>query len=183
MATTSLTQKRLKSLLTYDPDTGDFRWRVKRPRCAIGATAGTATYHGYSAIKIDGVTHRAHRLVWLYEFGRWPAGELDHINRNRSDNRVANLRETSRFLNCQNRQKPATAHSSHIGVSKGFAGKGWRAYIDKHGCRITLGTYPTEHAAVEARKTAERQLYADADLLRSGRNGVNVEALVPDDQG
>ena len=183
MATHSITQERLKSLLTYDPDTGEFRWRTKRPRCTVGALAGTATHHGYTAIKLDGATYRAHRLAWLYVFGDWPRMELDHINRKRSDNRISNLREATRFLNCQNRKKSTTAHSQHIGVSKGFGGKGWRAYIDKNGRRITLGVFRTEQDAVEARKNAERQMYAAADLLRSGRDGVDVETVVSDDQG
>lgn len=183
MATNLITQERLKSLLTYDSDTGEFRWRAKRPRCVVGAVAGTATHHGYTAIKLDGTTYRAHRLVWLYMFGHWPATELDHINRKRSDNRISNLREVTRFLNCQNRAKSPKAHSRHIGVSKGFAGKGWRAYIDKNGRRTSLGVFCTEQAALEARKNAERQMYAAADLLRSGRNGVDVAAVVADDQG
>ena len=106
MATNSITQDDLKSLLTYDPDTGEFRWRFSRPRCAKGALAGTASYHGYTVIKINGRSYRAHRLAWLYEYGRWPNGELDHINRRRSDNTIANLREVSRFVNCQIAKNP-----------------------------------------------------------------------------
>jgi hypothetical protein len=74
------------------------------------------------------------------------------------------LREATRFSNCQNRKKPASAHSSHIGVTKGFAGKGWRAYIDKDGRRTSLGVFPTEDAAVAARQKAEKKFYADADI-------------------
>jgi hypothetical protein len=116
-------------------------------------------------------------------YGRWPDSELDHINRCRHDNRIANLREATRFTNCQNRIKPESAHSKHIGVSKGFAGKSWRAYIDKDGKRITLGVFPSEAAAIEARKDAERQLYAAADIQRAGRDGVNDAAMDARDQG
>jgi len=164
MATGLITQERLKSLLTYDPDTGEFRWRVRRPRCSIDAVAGTTTYHGYTTIKLNGVTYRAHRLAWLYVFGAWPASELDHINRRREDNRITNLREATRFSNCQNREKLSGAHSRYIGVSKGFAGKGWRAYIDKNGRRTCLGVFPTEQAAAAARQKAEKKVYADADI-------------------
>ena len=181
MAADLITQERLQSLLTYDPDTGEFRWRVKRPRCVVGAVAGTPTYHGYTAIKLDGATYRAHRLAWLYTFGKWPSTELDHINRKRDDNRIANLREATRFSNCQNREKSPSAHSRHIGVSKSFAGKGWRAYIDKDGRRTALGVFSTEQAAAEARKNAERQLYAAAHLQPARRNGVDGEAVVADD--
>ena len=183
MATHSITQERLKSLLTYDPGTGEFRWRAKRPRCTVGALAGTTTYHGYTVIKLDGATYRAHRLAWLYMFGTWPDTELDHVNRIRSDNRAVNLRKATRFLNCQNREKPAKAHSRYIGVSKGFAGKRWRAYIDKDGRRVTLGVFDTEQAAIKARKNAERQMYAAAYLQSAGRDGVDGAAVVADDQG
>lgn len=160
MATNLITQDRLKSLLTYNPDTGEFRWRLKRPRCTPGSIAGTPSYHGYTVIKLDGVSYKAHRLAWLYETGDWPASELDHINRVRGDNRMSNLRLASRFSNCQNRVKLETAYSKHIGVSRSFNGKRWRAYIDFNGKRRALGVFDTETQALEARKNIERQLYA-----------------------
>ena len=160
MATDLITQDQLKSLLTYDPATGEFRWAAKRSRCTIGAVAGTQTYHGYTTIKLNAVTYRAHRLAWLYQYGVWPDGELDHINRVRSDNRIANLRETTRFLNCQNRVKSDTAHSKHIGVSRAAGKKGWRAYIDVNGTRKYLGQYVEETDALAARKNAERLFHA-----------------------
>jgi hypothetical protein len=183
MATSLITQERLKSLLTYDPDTGEFRWRFQRQRCPVGALAGTSSYHGYVVIKLNGRSYRAHRLAWLYQHGCWPDGELDHVNRQRNDNRITNLREASRFANCQNRVKSPAAHSQHIGVSKGFGGKGWRAYIDKNNRRVTLGVFATEAEAVHARYEAERQLYAAADILSPRRDGVDVAPVGADDQG
>lgn len=160
MATNLITQDRLKSLLTYNPDTGEFCWRLKRPRCTPGSMAGTPSYHGYTVIKLNGVSYKAHRLAWLYETGDWPASELDHINRVRGDNRISNLRLATRFSNCQNRVKSETAYSKHIGVSRSFNGKRWRAYIDFNGKRRALGVFDTETQALEARKNIERQLYA-----------------------
>ena len=164
MATNSITQERLKSLLTYDADTGEFRWRIKRPRCTPGCVAGTPSYHGYTVIKLDGVSYKAHRLAWLYENGNWPASELDHINRARGDNRIANLRLVSRFSNCQNRVKSENAHSKHIGVSRSFNGKRWRAYIDFNGKRRALGVFDTETQALNERKKVESQLYAATNI-------------------
>lgn len=158
MATELITQERLKSLLTYDPDTGKFRWATRRPRCRVGGVAGTMSYHGYVVIKLDGVSHKAHRLAWLYETGAWPDGELDHINRVRHDNRIANLRLSTRFLNCQNRAKSDAAHSKHIGVSRSFNGSRWRAYIDFNGKRHALGVFDTEQQAVDARQRAQTRV-------------------------
>lgn len=164
MATNLITQDRLKSLLTYNPDTGEFCWRIKRPRCTPGCVAGTPSHHGYTVIKLDGVSYKAHRLAWLYETGDWPASELDHINRVRDDNRIDNLRLATRFSNCQNRVKPENAHSKHIGVSRSFNGKRWRAYIDFNGGRRALGVFDTETQALKARKDIESQLYAAANI-------------------
>jgi hypothetical protein len=160
MATDLITQSRLKSLLTYDADTGKFCWRMKRQRCTPGRVAGTPSYHGYTVIKLDGVSYKAHRLAWLYETGDWPASELDHINCVRDDNRISNLRLATRFSNCQNRVKPESAYSKHIGVSRSFNGKRWRAYIDFNGKRRELGVFDTETQALKARKDVESHLYA-----------------------
>ena len=161
MTTDLITQDRLKSLLAYSHDSGEFRWRIKRPRCTLGCVAGTPSYHGYIVIKLDGVSYKAHRLAWLYETGVWPIAEIDHINRVRNDNRFSNLRLATRFSNCQNRVKPENAHSKHIGVSRSFNGKRWRAYIDFNGKRRTLGVFDTETQALQARKNVESQLYAN----------------------
>jgi len=161
MTTNLITQDRLKSLLTYDRETGDFCWRIKRPRCKLGCVAGTHSYHGYTVIKLDGVSYKAHRLAWLYETGVWPTAEIDHINRVRDDNRFSNLRLATRFSNCQNKVKFENAHSKHIGVSRSFNGKRWRAYIDFNGKRRTLGVFDTETQALQARKNVESQLYAN----------------------
>lgn len=160
MATDLITQSRLKSLLTYDAGTGKFCWRMKRQRCTPGRVAGTPSYHGYTVIKLDGVSYKAHRLAWLYETGDWPASELDHINRARDDNRISNLRLATRFSNCQNRVKSESAYSKHIGVSRSFNGKRWRAYIDFNGKRRELGVFDTETQALKARKDVESHLYA-----------------------
>jgi len=97
-----LTADRLRALLDYDQHTGLFRWRLSRGRCARGSEAGRYA-QGYVRIRVDGVEYAAHRLAWLHVHGHWPIGQIDHANRVRSDNRIANLRIATPSQNMQNR--------------------------------------------------------------------------------
>jgi len=160
MATTSLTQDRLKSLLTYDPDTGEFRWRVsKSNRAPVGGLAGCSDKYGYVVIRVDGVLHKAHRLAWLYCHGMFPDKNLDHINQTPSDNRISNLRAVDQHENNQNRRIQKNSLSGITGVSWHKTHKLWQARIyTREGCR-NLGWFKTKEDAAHARAQAERDLY------------------------
>src|ERR1019366_3461065 len=98
-----LTVQRLKELLSYDRNTGKFiRLKTRGPYVA-GSVAGTVSDLGYRSIFIDGRIYKEHRLVWLYITDKWPAWEIDHINRDPSDNRIENLREATPSQNMPNR--------------------------------------------------------------------------------
>jgi hypothetical protein len=91
--------------LSYDPDTGNFRWlraTSKYSRVAVGSIAGSVDGNGYIVIRFRAVNYRAHRLAWLFAHGFTPR-MLDHINRNRTDNRLANLRLATFTQNAANR--------------------------------------------------------------------------------
>lgn len=88
-----LTQKRLKKLLYYNPDTGIFTWKINSRRSLKDAPAGNLHPSGYIRIGIDSKEYRAHRLAFLYMEGYIPENDVDHINRVRDDNRWKNLRE------------------------------------------------------------------------------------------
>lgn len=90
-----LTLERVKELLHYDQETGLFYWNAKRGRCAKLSVAGSWNSYGYRRIKVDGRGYPAHRLAWLHVHGRWPQGEIDHINGIKHDNRIANLCEAT----------------------------------------------------------------------------------------
>jgi Demerecviridae HNH endonuclease len=92
----SLTQERLKELLHYDPGTGRFRWRVQQGNRGPKGEAGTTNPSGYCKIRVDGVTHSAHRLAWLYVYGKQPTSDIDHKKGNPTDNRIANLQDRTR---------------------------------------------------------------------------------------
>lgn len=99
----ALTQARLKSLLKYDPFTGNFWWKVNRRGTAKkNSVAGAVSTAGYRQIKINGPLYLSSRLAFLYMTGKWPKGYVDHINRNRADNRWENLRECTNAENQYN---------------------------------------------------------------------------------
>jgi hypothetical protein len=101
-----LTAERLRELLHYDPDTGVFTWlRVKGRRVRVGALSGKANGGGYFQIGVDGRIYYAHRLAWLYVHGEWPVASIDHVNCDRCDNRLANLRPATKAQNAANARK------------------------------------------------------------------------------
>jgi hypothetical protein len=76
-----LTQERIKELLDYDPDTGIFKWKISKARSIkVNNIAGGAEQGKYHRIRIDGKNYVAHRLAWLYVYGKWPDEYIDHIN-------------------------------------------------------------------------------------------------------
>jgi hypothetical protein len=103
MSNMTLTQNRLKQLLDYQPETGQFTWRVARAGLAkAGSVAGATKTQGYRQIMVDGTMYLAHRLAWLYVHGHFPVKMLDHVNRQSWDNRIANLREATHKQNREN---------------------------------------------------------------------------------
>ena len=89
----TLSANRLRKVLSYDPATGKFRWRVTSgSRAVAGSIAGTRGSRGHHQIRIDGKLYQASRLAWLYMTGKWPKLEIDYINHKTSDARWTNLR-------------------------------------------------------------------------------------------
>ena len=99
-----LTDTELKFILHYDPDTGVFKWTENAPKHVRGKVAGTLNRSGYRMIGINKKVYLAHRLVWLYETGHFPKKHIDHINNDKDDNRLVNLREVTHQENCHNRR-------------------------------------------------------------------------------
>ena len=157
MATAILAQETLKSLMHYDPDTGVFTWKVA-PRRGIsaGSIAGVIKKDsGYVLVGVSGKEYRAHRLAWLYVFGEFPPYDLDHINRNRSDNRIDNLRMATRAENMQNGSKRKTNTSGHVGVRWYSQAQKWKAEIGVNYKNISLGYHSNLEQAIAARKAGE----------------------------
>jgi hypothetical protein len=148
-ATEELTSERLRSLLVYDAETGALYWR--RRRSGVPSTerpAGGLSFHGYRSIKVDGRTYYAHRLAWLYAYGSFPAGLLDHKNCDRLDNRISNLREADRYLNAANTKIRSTNKTGHPGIYR-VRGR-WVVARTVRGTRKHIGTFQTLDAALAA---------------------------------
>ena len=161
MSQTELTAERVRELLSYDPDTGVFRWILPQATwIEVGDIAGSIHKHtGYRYIGIAGKKYKAHRLAWLYVHGVWPAKQLDHRYGIRDDNRIAELREATNAENAQNRPAPSRNTSGHIGVSWHKIDKKWRAYIHVNRTQIPLGNFDSIEIAVEARAKAKAELH------------------------
>ena len=140
----------LKKYLTYSPDTGLFHWILASSgKTKIGDVAGCLRPDGYIKIKIFGNGYLAHRLAWFFVHGEWPAEEIDHINRVRSDNRIENLRSILKRQQQQNMKVTTKNTSGFVGVSMRKNGK-WRASIVIKKKFIALGVFDTPEEASAA---------------------------------
>ena len=154
---TMLTAERLRDLVVYEPETGMFRWRVSRPGCRAGDECGRVNSFGYAEVGVDGKLRRANRLAVLYMTGEWPSGVVDHINRDRADNRWANLRCGSHQQNCWN----VGARGVVKGISWDATRRKWLAQARIDGVKRNLGRYACFALAVKAHRDAVRQAHGE----------------------
>ena len=151
-----ITQTELKRVLDYNPGDGVFRWKIRPTyRIAPGTVAGWGTGYDYRCIMFGGKTYRSHRLAWLYIYGEFPSHEIDHINGDRSDNRIENLRDVTKFENQRNAKKRHDNTSGVTGVRRRH-GK-WYARIFVNSKDTDLGFFDDWFNAVCARKAAEHK--------------------------
>ena len=157
-----LTQERLKELFDYDPETGNFVRLIGRsgPNARVGDIAGCDNGQGYIRIYVDGKPFKAHRLAWLYVHGHMPK-EIDHANRDRSDNRIGNLRDVSRSQNRMNSGAYRNNTSGLTGVSWYPQTKKWKAQIQRQGKKKALGYFESKEAAHEAYLSAAREMFGE----------------------
>ena len=157
--------------LSYDPETGIFIWKevgpeffssetsMKKwlPRFA-GKQAGTVSVHGYVKINIRGKIISAHRLAWLMYYGDWPDGMIDHINWEKTDNRINNLRVVTCSENARNRGKQSNNTSGVLGVTW-HKGRGkWHSQIKGPDGYEYIGMFDDIEEAKIARKAAQERL-------------------------
>jgi len=154
----TLTQKRLKELLEYDPYTGNFIWRVSRKGRGTGAGMEAGRLNittGYVRVQIEGVRFMAHRIAFLYMTGNLPSDDIDHINQIKNDNRWCNLREVTRVENKRNVALQRNNKSGVHGVHQRLRDDRWCAQIKIQQETIPLGSSLDFFEAVCMRKSAE----------------------------
>jgi len=159
----TLTQERLKEVLVYNPETGEFIRLLNRN---AGKKAGTIDSSGHRQIWVDSKLYLAHRLAYLYMLGVWPELQIDHKNGCKDDNRWSNLREASHGQNIMNRTKRAGTRSSKKGVTFHASTGKWRAMITAKSQRISLGLYWTEEDAHAAYCNAAKNLHGEFACFR-----------------
>jgi hypothetical protein len=157
-----ITQEYLREILDYNPETGLFIWKINRGRlCKKGNTAGSIDSWGHLQICINSRKRLAHRLAWLYVYGTEPKQQIDHIDGNKQNNAISNLRDVNQTLNQQNRTKARKDSSSGLmGVTK--EGSKYKAQIKAHKKTFYLGMFQTAQEAFEAYKQAKLQLHGIA---------------------
>jgi hypothetical protein len=149
-----LTQDRLKEVLDYNPETGVF------VSLETGDSIG-CNDEGYVRITMkDRSKHYAHRLAWLYVHGKWPEGDIDHIDRNKSNNAISNLRDVPRAINIFNAPNRQDNTSGCTGVTWCKNKQKWKVRLRTK----SLGYYTDFDAAVAARKQAES---SDSEYLKA----------------
>lgn len=165
----ALTADLLREKLHYDPDTGVFTRRSGSGRWAAGTVSGSFDESiGYVRIFVDGRYYLAHRLAWLYTYGKWPADQIDHINWNGRDNRICNLREATNAQNAQNRgPRVDTPHGCKGLYWNKRLGK-WIACAQVNGKIKHLGVFAEKDDAISARINAENVYYPF--LVRKGQH-------------
>jgi len=158
-----ITASRVLELLDYNPETGNFTWKInRRGRRQAGMSAGCIHPNKYVRISIDYRLYNAQRLAWLFITGKWPDKLIDHIDGNPSNNRFTNLRECDHIQNGANRKMSSANKSGYKGVSKVKATGKWGAWIKVAGKSKNLGShFNTPEEAYEAYKKASNQMHGE----------------------
>jgi hypothetical protein len=155
-----LTQKTLKNLIFYNPDSGLFTWKQSLSSKAKAGTIAGTMVGKYQIIQIDKIRYKSHRLAWLYIYGEFPSKSLDHINEIKTDNRIQNLREVTTAQNMQNVTKNKFSyHSKYMGVTWHKRSKKWYARIKINYIEKYLGLFDNEIDAATAYLNAKRELH------------------------
>ena len=161
----NLTQEQLKAVVHYDPSTGLFTWLSTLGGVCVGQVAGNGNSNGYRVLGWNGRKYRQHRLAWLYVHGAWPKGTIDHMDGDRCNNRIGNLRDVSQRINMQNQRKPTKANTS------GALGVYWSA--NRGGYMASVSVKPKKYRRGPYR-TIERAQDAYLDLKRKHHEGCTL---------
>lgn len=157
-----ISQEELHKILEYEPLTGHFRWKVaKGYKIKVGSIAGSPTGRGYIRIVIDNKKYMSHRLAWLYTFGEWPPKFIDHVNGDKSDNSLTNLRVATRSENGYNTTTPKNNTSGIKGVHWHVGEEKWRGRMNVDGIEVQVGKWDNLEEAALAMEKARKDLHGE----------------------
>lgn len=149
----------IRKLISYDPDTGEIRWRASKQGRNANGKAGYTDKRGYVKVGINYKCYFAHNLIYLYMMGEWPTNVLDHKDLNPGNNSWENLRPATNEQNCHNRSVHRDNKLGLKGVDKHK--RGYRARITLSGKRIELGHFSTPEEASVAYNEAAKWLHGE----------------------
>lgn len=151
----------LKEWISYNPNTGIFHWKKQPCRNVRSGDQCRATdKDGYIKIGFRKNYYRAHRIAFAIHYGKWPEGQIDHINRIKSDNRISNLRQASCSENGRNCPKRKSNRSGVVGVFWHKSKNRWHGGITLHG-KLYSKTFAQFEEAVKWRIQMENNLYGE----------------------
>jgi hypothetical protein len=151
----------LKSSLNYDPASGIFTWKRKpSPNRSAGSEAGYITNYGYRTISLNGTAYKAHRLAWLITYGTWP-DLIDHIDSNRANNAINNLREATTSENSRNQDIGSRNSSGTRCVYWHSTKKRWVVKVILNGKDYYGGSFISLGDAEKASEKLRRELHGD----------------------
>lgn len=154
------TVERLRELFSYEPETGNLKWLIRRKGVNADMVAG-APSHGYIVVRVDGVLYLAHRIIWKLVTGQEPLDQIDHEDLNRSNNRWSNLRPADNSKNMMNAGLSRSNTSGFKGVFwDGYAQK-WRAKVKLNQVTHDFGRFHCFGKAVRAMCSGRAQLHGE----------------------
>ena len=174
-----ITQNELLRILNYNSQTGVFTWLVSTgQRAKIGSVAGSITKSGYQRIVINKKIYFSHRLALLYVYGRFPKEFIDHINHDKSDNRIINLRECNKSQNMQNVVNIKSNKSGIKGVSWCKRTNKWQAFASLNNKSVYLGRYKNINDAADAYKIFAIKHHGEFYIAKEIENETNSISIV-----
>lgn len=161
----------LRSVISYDEKTGKVFWKkLTSPRIKIGNEAGSKYANGYTYLHLNNTVFMMHRIIWFYYYGEWPESEIDHINGERSDNRICNLRLVTRRQNMQNKKRNREGLPSGAWFNK--EQNRWLSGFGAENKFFHLGSFDNQKDALQAYSNAcinyEQNGILPKEIIRQG---------------